>query len=177
MPPRQRSRPLRRFIGDRRGATALEFALIGGPLLFLIMVAFELGLIYMVTTSLDTATQEAARTIRTGQTQSGSGATATTFATLVCNNMGWLQSQCPGALSVDVRTFSSFAGQSAPAPVTSGKFDSTKLVFNTGSPGQIVLVRCFYRWNLLIPGLFSAIQTYSGVSLITAATTFRNEPF
>ena len=169
----------RRFGADRRGVTALEFALVAGPLFFMILSIMELGMVYIVTTSLDTATQEAARQIRTGELALAGGATADTFRNQICANMSWLQSQCQGNLSVDVRGFTSFNGENAPNPVSGSNFDKTQLVFQTGAPGQIMLVRSFYQWKLMSPVLYGGLQSMpgTGVDVITSASTFRNEPY
>lgn len=175
---------LRRFGRDRRGATALEFGLVAAPLFFMILATIELGMVYMVTTSLDNATQEAARQVRTGELAATGTATADSFRDQICANMGWLESQCKSNLSVDVRSFSSFSGESAPNPVTqggnsTGSFDKSKLVFQTGNAGDIMLVRSFYQWNLITPVLYGGLQSMNGtgVDVITSATTFRNEPY
>jgi ABC-type transport system substrate-binding protein len=104
-----RSRSLfRRFAAARRGATAVEFSLIATPFLALMFGVFELGLVFMVSTTLDNATEAASRTIRTGQLQSGGGS-AGTFKAAVCDNMTWLGSSCDDKLTIDVRTFPKFA--------------------------------------------------------------------
>lgn len=183
--PFRRSRLALRLLRDDRGATALEFGMVAAPMIFMILATLELGLVYMVTTSLDNATQEAARQIRTGELAMAGGATATTFRNQICANMGWLQSQCQANLSVDVRSFPSFSGESAPNPVTKGSgstngaFDNSKLTFQTGNAGDIMLVRAFYQWKLITPVLYGGLQSMNntGVNVITSATTFRNEPY
>jgi Flp pilus assembly pilin Flp len=49
---------------DRKGTTAVEFALIATPLILLIFACLELSLFVVVNVSLDNATQSAAREIR-----------------------------------------------------------------------------------------------------------------
>jgi hypothetical protein len=50
-------------------------------------------------------------------------------------------------------------------------------MFQMGGAGDIVLVRAYYPWTLIAPSLDGAIQSLSnGTKLISAATTFRNEP-
>ena len=166
-----------RFGGDQRGATAVEFAMVITPFLFMLYCIFEFALVGMVTLSLDSATSEAARRIRTGEGQK-SAMTAADFKTNVCGAMGWLQSECSGALNVDVRVFPTFANQTAPNPVSGGAFDQSNLQFAMGGPGDIVLVRTFYKWKLLTPALQSALSNVSGgIDVVTAQAVFRNEPY
>ena len=56
----------RRFAGDRKGAVAVEFALVAFPLVFMLMACFELAMIIVLSVTLDHATDVSARQIRTG---------------------------------------------------------------------------------------------------------------
>jgi Flp pilus assembly protein TadG len=171
-------RALTRFSRGRGGSTAVEFAMLAVPFLGLLFGIVELGMIYLVSTTLDNATTDAARQIRTGQLQLAGGATATSFSTVVCNEMSWLGSNCSANLSVDVRTFTTFASTSIPEPITNGQFTSSSLQFQMGGPGDIVLVRTYYPWQLVVPFLDGSVANLSnGKMLIQSATTFRNEPY
>jgi len=176
-PQRPRSL-LARFRRASEGSAAVEFAMLAMPFLGLIFGIIELGMIYLIDTTLENATVDAARQIRTCQLQQTSGATAATFKTLVCNELTWLGTACASNVQVDVRTFSTFTGtNTASNPVTNGQFQTSSLQFQMGSAGDIVLVRAYYPWTLITPFLDGSVQDLSnGSKLITAATTFRNEP-
>lgn len=185
-PKALKTRRLHRFAGDRKGATAVEFAIVALPFLMMIFATFELAIVFLISLSLDNATANAARQIRTGSVQaSGGGASSTAagnFKTVICNSMGWLQSQCQTNLSVDVRTLPQFQNPSAPNPlVTSGgttTFNASSLCFYSGNAGDIVLIRSFFQWPLLTPFLNAGLQRLSnGSAVITSTATFRNEPF
>ena len=168
---------LKAFARDGRGATTSEFALVATPFFLLMFALFEYALIYLVTTTLDNATTEAARQIRTGEAQTAQ-MTVAQFKTNVCKGMGWMQSSCSSNLYVDARTFSTFAGDTSPQPVSGGKFDPTKLQFSMGGPGAIVLVTTFYQWKLLTPALQAGFSSMTGgIDVISARTAFRNEPY
>ena len=167
---------LRAFRRDQ-GGNIVEMALVALPFITLLFGVLELGLIFMVQTTLENASYTVARQIRTGELQTAGG-TASTFKTAMCNEMGWLGATCSSALNVDVRTFTQFSNVTAPSPVTSGAFDPSKTSFTPGNPGDIVLVRCFYTWTLFTPVLSTGLQNLSGGKrLLTAAVTFRNEPY
>ena len=107
---------LKRFASAREGVAAVEFALVVGPFLFMIFAVLELAFVFLLSTSLDTATERAARRIRTGEVQTaGEGASA--FKTTLCANMTWLASNCSTALKVDVRKFKQFADSNIPNPI------------------------------------------------------------
>lgn len=168
----------RRFAAARRGATAVEFALIAAPFLALMFGVLELGLVFMVSTTLDNATEAAARKIRTGEFQTAGSGSASTFKTAICDNMSWLGSSCATNLNVDVRTFTAFANVSLSDPVTDGAFDSSKTTFVPGDGEDIVVVRAYYEWNLITPMLNSGLANLGGTKrLIYSTVTFRNEPY
>ena len=167
---------LRAFSRDQ-GGSIVETALVALPFLTLLFGVLELGLIFMVQTTLENASDTVARQIRTGELQTAGG-TAATFKTAMCNEMGWLGATCATSLTIDVRTFTQFSTVTAPSPVTNGAVDPTKITFLPGAAGDIVLVRCFYTWTLITPVLNTSLQNLSGGKrLLSAAVTFRNEPF
>jgi len=180
--PQSRSRRapnlLVRFQQAHSGSAAVEFAMLALPFLGLVFGIIELGMIYLLDTTLENATVDAARQIRTCQLQQTASPSATTFQTLVCNEMTWLGTNCAAKLQVDVRTFSSFAGTNNQAnPVSNGVFQTSSLQFQMGSAGDIVLVRTYYPWTLITPFLDGSVQDLSnGTKLISAASAFRNEP-
>ncbi|HEY1427442.1 MAG TPA: TadE/TadG family type IV pilus assembly protein [Caulobacteraceae bacterium] len=168
---------LRRFATAEDGASAVEFAMISIPFLALLFAIFELGAMFVGSTSIDSATESAARQIRTGQLQSGASNTAAGFKTLVCNGITWISnSDCTANMSLDVRTFSSFASVSATTPIKNGAIDQSQLTFNAGSSCDIVLVRAFYPWTLLAPTLEPGLPNLNGTQrLLVATVAFRNE--
>ena len=106
---------LRRFARARQGAMAVEFAMVILPFLGLLFATVELGMMFLVSTTMESSAQEAARTVRTGQFQTA-GLTQTDYKNSICNNLGWLSSDCQANLYVDVRTFPTFAAvTSAPS--------------------------------------------------------------
>jgi len=166
------------FARARRGATAVEFAFVSIPFLILLFGILELGAVFMVSTSLEDATDRAARQIRTGEFQS-SGATAKTdFVNLVCSRMTWLSTSCAANLSVDVRTFANFTAASQAQTITGANFNKNSTCWATGQPTDIVLVRTFYEWKLFTPMLNNALVNMgNNKRLIGAVATFRNEPY
>jgi Flp pilus assembly protein TadG len=160
--------------GAQSGATAVEFAMVAGPLFLMIMATLELAMVFVVSTMLESALSKAAREIRTGQQQGSADASEGAFVSKVCSAMVFLKDSCEGQLTVDVRGTDGFSSAGAPDPVTGG----AQMTFEPGGPGQIVLVRAFYRWPLFTPFLSQALSKVGdNTALITAADTFRNEPF
>lgn len=176
-------RQLKAFRASRRGATAVEFAMVALPFLFCVFAIFELAIVFLISVTLDNATAAAARKIRTGDTVASGGgyAQSGTFAQQVCDGMGWLgQSQCtPNQnLFVDVRVLNGFGDNSAPPPVLNSAVNTANFCYYSGSPGNIVLVRAFFKWPLLTPFLNSGLSRLgNGVALISSTSAFKTEPY
>jgi Flp pilus assembly protein TadG len=167
---------LRRFGRARHGATAVEFAIVALPFLALVFATLELGMMFVMSTTMESSAQEASRTIRTGQLQTG-GLSATDYKNGICNSLGWFADDCQANLYVDVRTFPTFAAVTAPAPITNGAVDPAKMAFQPGAACSIVLARAFYNWGLLAPDLSGVSHLDGNRVLLTAASAFRNEPY
>jgi len=168
---------LRALGRDRKAAVAVEFALIAPPLVLMICACVELCMVFLVSVTLDNATQMASRSIRTGNTTS-SNTTPAQFVADVCNNMGWLAASCPTSLTLDVETFSTFSGAAGAASLVSNGKLSTSPTYNVGTGSQIQLVRAYYTWPLFTPLLNPGLVTLSnGDALLTSTVVFRNEPF
>jgi Flp pilus assembly protein TadG len=172
---------VRRFARAERGVTAVEFGLICVPLLLMTFGLLELAIVFMVGASLDTATETASRTIRTGEFQTSAASTQADFKNLVCARMTWLASQCAANLWIDVQTFATFNQLASAQPLNAATFKPPAgLCFSDGQPTDIVLVRAYFEWNLFTPLLNNALENMGGGSgkrLISAATAFRNEPY
>ncbi len=178
-PIRNFRRLLRRLLKDVRGGEAIEMAIVGAPFIALVFAMLELGMVFMVSTTLENATDEVSRQIRTGSLQTAGG-NAATLKTAICSEMSWLGSNCATNLNLDVRTFTSFAGQTTPPnPLASGTVNPAKFCWDPGGAGSVVLVRAYYTWTLVLPVLNAGLQSagISGKRLITTATSFRNEPY
>lgn len=162
---------------DQRGAAALEFALVATPLMLMLLGGLQLAFMFLISSTLSSATTMVARQIRTQQYTASGVAAQTDFGTQICNKMGWLQSTCASSIWVDVETAPSFAAASSVNPVSGGAFHSNSLGFSASNAGEIVLVKAYYLWPIYTPILYGPLQTLSnGKVVISATSAFRNEP-
>jgi Flp pilus assembly protein TadG len=175
----RRNRLVARFARAEQGAVAVEVSLTLVLFVTLVFALFELAMVLLAFTSLETAVQVAGRQIRTGEFQQGSSNSKTDFRNLVCANMGWLSSQCLANAVVDVRTYASFSQLAGSAPQAGSTFDPTKTCFTAGNPTDIVLVRAYFQWRLITPLLDAGFENMpgTGMRLMSSATAFRNEPY
>lgn len=172
---------LQRWRADRRGTAAIEFAFVAGPFLLMIFAIIELALIFLLSTSLDAASDQAGRKIRTGQFQTA-GQTKDDFKADVCAKMTWLAGNCSTALIVNVQTYDTYAQVVNYDPVdTTGGTKTMKPEADfpaTLPPQRIVVIRSFYKWPLITPLLNQGlIRLDGGVALVSSTQTFQTEPF
>ncbi|MEQ9504663.1 MAG: pilus assembly protein [Hyphomonas sp.] len=166
-----------RFAGDRRGATAVEFAMIAAPFFFLIFGLLEVCLIFIMSTVMEHATMEASRPLRTGEAQEAA-MTEEQFREAVCAEL-FDMLNCDARLSIDVRTVSDFGSTPIGAPMDEdGNLENEEFGFEPGGPNEIVAVRVFYEWDLITPVLSKPLQNMAGNKhMLMVSTVFRNEPF
>lgn len=176
-----RSRALLRFGRCREGATAVEFALVGLPFVFLMFAILELAMVFWTTQVLETAVANAARQIYTGQFQTdssnankSSSELAAKFKEALCANVTALF-DC-SKVSIDIRNFS-YSGSTAPSPVKNGAFDPSDFKYETIGADQIALVTAAMEYKTTVKMLAGSTGLANGNRLIMATTTFRTEPF
>ena len=148
------------------------------PFMLLLFGIVELAMVFTVSTTLEQATEVAARRIRTGEFQNGGATAKNDFRDSVCARMTWLAGGCASKLSVDVRVFTSFTQLANDPQVNPTTFNAGSTTFTPGVQRDIVLVRTFYEWPLFTPLLNNALANAgNGKRLVTASAAFRNEPY
>lgn len=168
----------RRFIANRKGATAVEFAMIA-PLFFGFLFAiFETGTLFIRATALEAGVEEAKRVTMTGQV-AGAGVPAmqeSAFRSAFCAQVSWIIN-CDD-VKFDVRAFTTFGAAAMPNPVTAGVFNPAGLQFNPGQPCQIVVIRAYYEVKSITAFIRNDVASLgSGNVLLGGSAAFKNEPF
>ena len=169
-------RSLRWFRRDRRGSAAVEFALVAPVFFALLFAILETGIMFLAGQVLQTVAQESARMILTGQAQTASY-TPAQFATYVCNQVPALFT-CNN-ISIDVESYPSFTAVTISNPIdNNSNFISNNLQYNSGGPGDIVIVRLFYQWPLFVTGLgWNPSNLAGNKRLLVGTAAFKNEPY
>jgi Flp pilus assembly protein TadG len=167
---------LRRMRRDRSGSAAVEFAMLAIPFLMMTFAIMETALAFFAQQSLETIAQDSARMILTGQAQAN-GYSASQFKSDVCSRSVILFN-CDSSIYVDVQSYPTFASIKISDPVDAdGKFVNN-FNYSPGGTGDIVVVRLFYQWPLVVTGLGYNIANVNGNQYLLAATAaFRNEPW
>ena len=168
---REASRP------HREGSAAVEFAMVATPFFFMIFAVLELGMVFLVDSVLESAVLDASRIVRTGQADTGN-ITAAQFKTALCSRMSVFQGDCGARADVDVRVMPEFSDGIPDSPIRDGVLDKSKLEYNRGNPGDLMLVRVYYSQPLVTPLMQTALSRLnSGAAVISVTTAFRNEPY
>lgn len=184
---RVNARMVRRFARRQDGAAAVEFGLVAVPFLALTFAIIETALVFFAGQTLEAAAADSARLIMTGQAQTGKSPTSgevgfnkEDFEDAVCDRSFGLF-DCENKLHVNVKTYSDFAsGASAinTSPISDGTFDPSKVGYDPGKAGDIVVVTLYYEWPIYVTLLGNGLDNLNGGKrLLVATSVFRNEPY
>jgi Flp pilus assembly protein TadG len=166
-----------RFARNGNAATAIEFALIAPAFFALIIAIFDLAMIFLAQSDLDTAVEISARQILTGQAQSQQNMNADTFRTQLCGQLRLQAFNCDG-LIVDLETIASFSSANMTTPTFNAQNQpNTPPLFQLGSAGSIQLLRVMYFWPVF-PGPLNLnfANISNGSRLLSTTAVFANEP-
>ncbi|RWQ46843.1 TadE/TadG family type IV pilus assembly protein [Mesorhizobium sp.] len=172
-----------RFLGDRRGSTALEFAMLAVPFALLVFAILESLISFAGQEVMANITDDVARQLRTGQIRQAN-VTKATLKTMICSRLEIMVAKdCPG-LEVDLRAYPSFAAAAqAGLKIKDGEIEltgTTPATF-TVSPGlaeSINMLRVFYKWPVMTDFMARSMANLKdGNTLHFASMTWKNEPF
>ena len=160
--------------GDCLGAAALEFALVAPVFIALIVGALQMALVFLGQQGLESAAQQSARLIQSGQPQRA-GWSAGQFKAAACANLPPFLS-CD-RLSVDVTSVPSLADAGKLAPL----FDAQGMgatAYAPGGPDDVVVLRLAYLWPTSTAPLgFNLSNQPGGNRMLISTQLFRNEPY
>lgn len=171
-----------RLLANRRGAGAVEFALVAPLFIALMLSILEAGYYFFINSAVTEATTKASRLIRTGQAQNG--VTPEDFFDEVCSVVQ-VFGDCQERLTIDVARFDNFTQlandlsqitcrDSSDPSISGSQFTST----NYGMRRDIVRVRVCYLHRPVNPALgLNLQQNADGFRQMISVAIFRNEPF
>ncbi|MDE5443590.1 pilus assembly protein [Bradyrhizobium sp. CSA207] len=165
------------FVGDSKGATAVEFALVAAPFLALLIALIQTFIVFFAQELLESVVRQSSRLILTGQVKD-QAMTQAAFKQKVCDQVV-IFFTCSG-LMVDVQVANAWSSANTAMP--SLTFDGTGTVtnnwqFNPGDAGDIVVLRVMYVWPVVLGPLgFNLSNMSNGNRLIMSSAAFQNEP-
>ncbi|RWQ43052.1 MAG: pilus assembly protein [Mesorhizobium sp.] len=173
-----------RFLGDRRGSTAIEFAMLAVPFALLVFAILESCISFAGQEVMANATDNVARRLRTGQDKAAD-MTEATLKAMICSRLEIMVAKdCPGLL-VDLREYPTFADaakagfkiQDGDVVLTQGTNAETFTV----APGLAAsknMLRVFYKWPVMTNFMAKSMANLKdGKTLHFASVTWQNEPF
>ncbi|MEX6508883.1 TadE/TadG family type IV pilus assembly protein [Jiella sp. M17.18] len=174
-PEPKHRRGLRAFLRDRRGATAIEFAILAGPFFILMLVLLETSTIFIGELVLDRAVAKVGREVRTGQA-TNAGVSKADFRQMICDEVSFMMN-C-GKLQIDLQSYGTFSAIPTSIPVKNGDIDASKLGYALPTSETITALRVYYKWPLYTDVLREMSTTMSDHSFVlVASAAFRTEPF
>ncbi|THK36260.1 pilus assembly protein [Ensifer sp. MPMI2T] len=191
--------PFRRLLGDRKGATAIEFALLALPFFVIVFASIETFVAFAGEQLLANATDTLARKIRTGEITFDDSSklgfmTETQFRQAFCDEIAILM-PCSATeaaerdkLYLDVRNITDLTQFPPAVPrvgsSSSSDLDTSGFQFAPGGAGAFTMVRAYYRWEVItdlvrpyVTDLRPAGSSMPRDFLMIATATFRNENY
>ena len=189
MTGRERAKSRHGFLSDKRGSTALEFALLAIPFALLVFAILESCISFAGQEVMANTTDDIARQLRTGQLKKAN-VTDASIKQLICSKLMIVTTNCPGtgsnaSLLVDLREYSTFADAAAAGfkivngdiQLTQGA-NSTSFTVSPGLADTKNMLRVFYKWPVMTDFMAKQMANLSGnKTLHFASVTWQNEPF
>ena len=170
---------------ERKGTTAVEFALVGSAFFLIICCLFTLSLDMYWQFTMDTAVRAAVRKVQLGFITTGTGTSG--FVSAVCSELGLVASNCSGSLQYSVQSGGYFGSSSDPASIIgkAGSLTSTGLSNPTNfstitatAPGapQFLLVQVALPVPFSFLASIDPVVTQNGTNYLYSAVATVVEP-
>jgi Flp pilus assembly protein TadG len=151
---------------NRRGVTAVEFALLAPTFFLMLMGITETCLMLGAQQLLENAAYNTSRLAKTGFTNTGQTQAQTVSQILMTELQSYGALITTSSVTMTAAAYNSFSGA---ATGTGG-------VTGYGTQQQIVVYTVSYPWKLFTP-MMSSIMGTSGIVNLTSTIVVRNEPF
>lgn len=166
-----------RFLHCNKGSSAVEFAMVVPMFLAVVFSIFEVAYVFMTDLALETALNDAARLIRTGQA-SGGTISKDQFKDIVCDGTFGIIN-CSD-VNIEVNVFDDFqAATQLPDLTDDDDMLNNNQVFNSGDGGSIIVIRATYVYDIINPfGEITQLANYGDNQFLQVhIVAFKNEPF
>ena len=185
MDGKARAKPRPGFFSDRRGSTAMEFAMLAIPFALLVFAILESCISFAGQEVMANITDDVARQLRTGQLKKAN-VTQDSIKQLICDKMAIIvANSCADRLLVDLKEYTTFADAAA----AGFKIVNGDIVLTQGtnsatfgvSPGLAEsknMLRVFYKWPVMTDFMAKQMANLNGGNTLHfASVTWQNEPF
>lgn len=160
---------------DDDGVTAVEFSLLLGPYMMLVLGIIEISLMFLSANLLEGATNDAARLIRTGQLQESSQTADAVFRDALCSyRMVFVDCN---QITVEVTPMTSFGDFGSLAPQFDGDGNLLSGGIDPGGANDRILIRTAYRYQMITPIVGNLLSGSSGSKLFLSTIVLQTEPY
>jgi Flp pilus assembly protein TadG len=175
----------KRLARDESGVTVIEFGILALPFFTLIFAILQTAIVFLGTQVLDSALEDGARMVRTGQAQNASW-TSTDLRNYMCGyTFGLIDCS---KIFISVKTINDFDDVAFTEPTMKCtttppkpevcKWDPDPPPYTPGNGRTVVQVSAYYRWPLVVVlPYFNLKNQTDNYRMISAFRVFRNEPF
>ena len=160
---------------DQNGSTAVEFALIGIPFIFMVVGIIEMALMFTAQSLLEASTAEASRQIRIGAVQQGGGVDA--FEDALCD-FAKIIMNCDD-LQYQVESVESFQeAEDLPDASFDDEGNLENQGFDPGGVSDVVLIRIAYKYAVNTPMMKYILSNQGNSSrLLLSTVVLQTEPY
>lgn len=175
--PKRRAAPsprkgARGFATDQRGSTAIEFAAVAAPFIYMIMGGIEIALVNLTYSSVQNGMHTAMRVIQTGE---GGCMDVDAVKTEICASVKTATSGlCGDSLRISLEELDAFTAARAD---TSGSFTDLADAVAMGESNSVMMLQVVYQWDAMTPLLDKISGGRDGYMYLRNSIAFKNEPF
>lgn len=169
----------RLFFRDEKGVTAVEFALVVFPFLFLIFAIIELGISFAMQQMLNFAVEDISRQFYTGQLRE-ENLRPDSVKSSICKKISILPIVDCNKLSINLDNYTSFSEVPVKNLVTNNGELGLPQTINVGGPSTINQINVLYRWPVMTNILYYLnpdVKPADRVLPLFITVTWQNEPY
>jgi Flp pilus assembly protein TadG len=168
---------IRSIIADRKGSTAVEFALVAGPFIWMLIGLIETALYFTTASLMAEATNVGARMVRTGQMEDA-GNPEQAFRDIVCNRAAVFV-PCSGIqFQVTHVTDDNFVSAASYDATFDENGNLNGQNYEDAEASSVMIVRIAYRYPFMTPLIGSLLSDGPGnTKLMLNTIVMKNEPY
>lgn len=177
---------------NEEGVTAIEFAMVAGPLFYMMIGIMELSLMFFTQHLMENASFNVARLSKTGFISNGQTQEQTIRNLMDDRTFGLLD---PDLIDITARSYSNYSSVGQPEPYIdangngqhdggenytdvngNGQWDEDQGVLSPGQAAEVVVYDVTYPWQMMTPLLEHVIGD-NGAFTMQTTVIVKNEPY
>lgn len=166
----------KKWLQKRDGVTAVEFSLVGVPIVFMTVGIIEMALMFASQSLLHESTFAASRVVRTGQVQQAAGGQEDMFRDALCD-FAAVMIPCSG-LQFQVQQIPDFDAADDEPPTFDADGNLSSTPFDPGVENNVVLIRVVYNYPVMTPLMqYFLANANGGRRTLMSTIVLQTEPY